>query len=194
MVPEMQNDVEKRWLTGPLEAFRVLVRFGPQILLLFLFLLMVFNLFLPRYFSPRWIFEAPLLLLVMNTVFSIMPFAFAAIALRGYLADGSTILLFSGSGMLALGSASLVSGWLGAQIDANTNLTIHNTGVLLASIFQFIGGLASLFRRSARGGKEQGSKSAAVSAYAGVIVLIFALSLAALYGYTPPFNGVTSRS
>jgi len=101
---------------------RAVVRVGPQLFFLFLILVILFDLFHPKYFSPGWNFEAPLLLLVTNAVFSIMALAVAAIELRGYLANDSATLLFLGSGMLALDSAFFVAGWLGAQVDANVNL------------------------------------------------------------------------
>ena len=95
MAPEMRENVERRWVRGILETLGALVRVGPQLLFLFLILVILFDRFLPKYLSPGWNFEAPLLLLVTNAGFSIM--AVAAIALRGYLAnDSATLLLFIG--------------------------------------------------------------------------------------------------
>jgi hypothetical protein len=51
-----------------LQVLRALLSLGPPLLALFLALLFLFNV-MPQSIPPGWIFEAPLLLLVLNTLF-----------------------------------------------------------------------------------------------------------------------------
>ena len=100
---EVGNTFEqKRWTRETLQTLRFLVGIGPPLLLFFVILVIVFNVLLPKYLPSTSIFEAPLFLLVMNTLFlSIIPFVVALIALRGYNAGGSANILFLGCGMLS---------------------------------------------------------------------------------------------
>ena len=80
-----RNDIEagyafenRRWLRETLQALRFLVGIGPALLLFFVILIIAFNFLLPRYLPLTWIIEAPLVLLVLNTLFlSIIPFVVA---------------------------------------------------------------------------------------------------------------------
>ncbi|MGA9349193.1 MAG: hypothetical protein WBW48_10370, partial [Anaerolineae bacterium] len=70
----------------------------------------------------RVVFEPPLLLPILNTVFlSAIPLAVAYIAARTYLVNDSLGFLLLGCGMLVWGSGGLIAGWLitppGGQID-----------------------------------------------------------------------------
>lgn len=180
----------RRWKgTRPqvLRSLQVLVRVGPPLLISFLILVMLFNMVLPQYFPGTLTFQAPLLLFVMDTLFSGTALALAVIILRGYLAGGSTNLLFFGCGMLSLSLASFIAGVLGAQA-ANASNTIHNTGVLLSSAFQFQGSLSLFVKQSSRRDRDKKKKTVAIFAFVAIFVFFAGLSFATLYGYTPPFR------
>ncbi len=85
----------------------------------------------------RAVFEPPLLLPILNTVFlCAMPLAVAYAAARVYLASGSLSLLLLGCGMLVLGSGGLVAGWLiGPSGGPNVAVTIYNIGVTTQATF-----------------------------------------------------------
>ena len=185
---KINNPIESRqWTEETLQTLRFLVGIGLPLLLFFVILVIVFNV-LPNYFPPTSIFEAPLLLLVMNTLFvSIIPFVVALISLRGYMEDGSVDLLFLGCGMLSFSLACFVAGWLGAQAQANFNLTIHNTGMLLASVFNLLAGITLYFRKSARRDGEK-QRRAGIFFYLGILIFTAGLSFATLSGYTPAFS------
>ncbi len=189
------NDIEtgstfekRRWTRETLQTLRFLVGMGPLLLLFFVILVIAFNFLLPRYLPPEWIIEAPLVLLVLNTLFlSIIPFVVALIALRSYTEGGSADLLFLGCGMLSFSSACFVAGWLGAQAQANFNITIHNTGVLLASVFNLLAGITLYLRKSARRDGEKQNR-AGIYVYLGILIFTGGLSFATLRGYTPAFS------
>jgi len=185
---KINNPIESRqWTEETLQTLRFLVGIGHPLLLFFVILVIVFNV-LPNYFPPTSIFEAPLLLLVMNTLFvSIIPFVVALIALRGYIEGGSANLLFFGCGMLSFTLACFIAGWLGAQAQANANLTIHNTGVLLASLFNLLAGVTLYLGKSAEKDGEKYKKNVGIFAYVGILIFTAGLSFAALRGYTPAF-------
>ncbi|MGZ6222565.1 MAG: PAS domain S-box protein, partial [Syntrophales bacterium] len=179
----------RRGIGETLQILHLLVVIGPPLLLFCVILVIVFNIFLPIYLPPRWIVEAPFLLLVLNTLFlSIIPFVVAVIALQGNIGGGSANLLFFGCGMLSLSLTCFVAGWFGAQAQANVNLTIHNTGVLLASLFTLLSSIALFFKEAPQKHGEKERKNTGILAYFGIILLIAALSFAALHGYTPAFN------
>jgi len=81
------------------------------------------------------VFEPPLLLPIMNTIFAgLIPIAVSIIAARGYLFSGLNSLLFMGCGMMTFGCAAVLAGWLiSGQQGPNVNVTIYNTGALLES-------------------------------------------------------------
>ncbi|MDD1718238.1 MAG: PAS domain S-box protein [Methanoregulaceae archaeon] len=186
---KVSNPIESRqWTEEALKILRILVGIGPPLLLFFVILVIVFNVLPPKYFPPTWIFEGPLLLLVMNTLFlSIIPFVVALIALRGYMEGSSVNLLFFGSGMLSFSLACFVAGFLGAQAQANANLTIHNTGILLASLFNLLASVMLYLRKSAREDGEKHNKNVGIFAYVGILIFTTGLSFATLRGYTPAF-------
>lgn len=80
----------------------------------------------------RAVFEPPLLLFILNTLFlSVVGFVVAYIAARGYVTGGPPSLLLLGCGVVALGSGGLVAGRLiGPPGGPNVNVTIFNTGAL----------------------------------------------------------------
>ena len=168
-------------------GLRVLFSLGRPILALLLALLFLFNV-MPHYIPPGWTFEAPFLLLVLNTIFlSLVPLLIAIYALRSYLGGGPSQVLFLGCGMLTFGLTSFIAGWYGDQAQANINLTIHNTGLLMTSVFFLLGGIISYFGKSIPQLEGKRKHAPPVIVFPGIVFFIILLLLAALQGYTPAF-------
>ncbi len=111
---EANKEIEgRRWTRETSDTLRFLVRVGLPLLILFAVLVIAFNIVLPPYLSPRWVVEAPLVLLAMNTLFGIICFVVALIALRACISGASVNLLLFGCGMLSLSLTWWVSGWFG---------------------------------------------------------------------------------
>src|SRR5512140_3943410 len=69
--------------------------------------------------------EPPFLLPILNTLFLFtLTCIVAYMAMRSYLADGSLPLLMLGSGVLALGTGSLVAGWVIDAYGPDATVTI----------------------------------------------------------------------
>jgi len=175
----------------------------------------VFNIVLPppAQFSKVLAFEPPFLNAILYTVFlAFTSFMVGYISFKSYIQNGWTFLVLLGSGALAWGSTSLLSGWLtnltflvllgsGALAWGSTSLlsgwltnlpsgpnpaiTISNTGALVASIFHVISGTWS------RGPSPQKSpkirRSIIILAYGGVLGFTALYTAAALEGMTPLF-------
>ena len=117
----------------------------------------------------------------------------AYISLKSYLSGGSRTILLLGSGVLAWGYASLVSGWLlGPPGGPNIAVTISNTGALFASLFHIASATTTRGAGSSR--DEQGRKTKLALAYGGVIVFLTTLTVLAFQGVTPPFFVLGSGS
>jgi PAS domain S-box-containing protein len=135
----------------------------------------------------RAVFEPPLLLPLLNTVFlSAIPFAVAYYLARGYVRSGSFNLLLLGCGMMILGTGAFLAGWLPASDGPNVNVTLYNVAALLGAVFH----VTSAIITSAGGisGEEpRGSNVKAILAYLGVLVFAALLTIASLQGALPPF-------
>jgi hypothetical protein len=90
-----------------------------------------------------FLYEPKYLLGVANTLFTaVIPVVVALFAARTYLRTGHFSVLLMGCGMLAFGLCAGSAGWVrGMQGGANSNVTIYNTGALLASLFHFTGAI-----------------------------------------------------
>jgi hypothetical protein len=132
------------------------------------------------------VFDPPLLLLVLNGLFlSIIPFVVAYVSARSYLLNGSRSLLYLGSGLVGLGSASLVAGSLiGLPGGANLNVTVFNTGVLAASILLL---LCTISVRSKALDTLRQRKLRLTAAYSGAVLFVGLFATAALQGVVPVF-------
>lgn len=77
----------------------------------------------------------PLLLPILNTVFQgVILLAGSFICAWGFMANGSWLAVLMGGGLLSLGLAAPVAGWLAIVAGQNVNVTIYNLGALLASL------------------------------------------------------------
>src|SRR5437870_8712164 len=131
----------------------------------------VFNIILPppAQFSRGLAFEPPFLNAILYTMFlAFTSFMVGYISFKSYMQNGWTFLVLMGSGALAWGSTSLLSGWLtNLASGPNAAITISNTGALVTSIFHVISGTWS------RGPSPQKSpkirKSIIILAYGGVL-------------------------
>jgi hypothetical protein len=149
----------------------------------------VFNIILPppAQFSKGLSFEPPFLNAILYTVFlAFTSFMVGYISFKSYIQNGWTFLVLLGSGALAWGSTSLLSGWLtNLPSGPNPAITISNTGALVASIFHVISGTWS------RGPSPQKSpkirSSIIILAYGGVLGFTALYTAAALEGMTPLF-------
>jgi hypothetical protein len=132
------------------------------------------------------VFDPPLLLLVLNGLFlSIMPFVVVYVSARSYLSTGSRTLLYLGSGLVVLGSASPIAGSLiGLPGGANLNVTVYNTGVLATSILLL---MCTISARSKASDTRASRKSRLTAAYSGAVLFVGLFTAAALQGIVPVF-------
>lgn len=133
------------------------------------------------------VFEPPLLLPLMNTVFlGIIPLFIAGIAFRTHRAGGSLGILLLGSGMLVFGLGSIAAGWLNS-LPGGTNITptIHNTAVCIGAIFSLAAVLLVLSGYSPKGTTRP--RSLPLLLYGGLAAFIALFSFAAVSGMVPPF-------
>jgi len=134
------------------------------------------------------VFEPPLLLPALNTLFvSVISFAVAYISARCYIKMGLSNVLLLGCGVLTFGTANLIAGWLITFTGSpNINVTIHNTGALLGSLFHAVGAMLPLPELVA-GKVSKRRKFGVVLVYLGVLVFIALVAIASLRGAFPPF-------
>jgi PAS domain S-box-containing protein len=164
---------------------------------LYIALIAVLHLALPQELAASLVFDPPVLMLVLNTVLLFgVSVAVAATAMRAYLASGATSILLLGCGVLALGSAALVGGWvrpLGGS--ANSSVTVHNLGVLLAAALHAMSAILTLVAAEPKRGAAT-RRSRLLAGYAGMFVAMGLITAATLGGLVPPFwmPGVGSTS
>ncbi|MDH5662692.1 MAG: hypothetical protein OEY92_06815, partial [Elusimicrobiota bacterium] len=134
------------------------------------------------------VFEPPLLLPVLNTLFvSLASFAVAYISAKCYLTTGLPNVLLLGCGVLTFGTANLIAGWLITFTGSpNINVAIHNTGALLGSLFHAAGAMLPL-PEIAAGKVSKRRKFVVVLVYLGVLVFIALVTIASLREAIPPF-------
>ena len=134
------------------------------------------------------VFEPPLLLPIMNTIFAgFIPIAVSIIAARTYFFSGLNSLLFMGCGMMTFGCGAVLAGWLiSGQQRPNVNVTIYNTAALLGSVFHALGAVLTLKKETPETMSERRNFKL-ILAYSGMLLLVFLLTLATFYGITPIF-------
>jgi PAS domain S-box-containing protein len=90
------------------------------------------------------VIEPPYLFPILNTVFLFLVSCVVAyVAMRSYLASGSSTILLLGTGVLVFGTGSFASGWTIVRWGVNVSATVHNAPLLLAAIFHICGVIAS---------------------------------------------------
>ena len=149
----------------------------------------VFNIILPppAQFSKGLAFEPPFLNAILYTVFlAFTSFMVGYISFKSYVQNGWTFLVLMGSGALAWGSTSLLSGWLtNLASGPNAAITISNTGALVASIFHLVS--ATWSKGPSLKKDPRIRRSILVLAYGNVLAVTTLLTVAALEGMTPLF-------
>ena len=139
--------------------------------------------------KPSLFFEPAWLLPLTNTLFvTVVCFVIAFIAARNYRMSGRGQVLLLGCGVFAFGVAAVLAAFLRSVpgTGANLNVTVYNTGALVAAIFHFIAALILLSGIS----PETGSKRKglwAVGTYAGLAVFMALFTTASVRGMVPPF-------
>jgi len=127
-------------------------------------------------------------MLVLNTIFLFgVSIAVSRVAMRAYLASGSSSILLLGCGVLALGGAALAGGWvrpLGGT--ANTSVTVHNLGVLLGAIFHAMSALLTLLKGDPERIIERRWRKL-LFGFAGTLALITIIIIATILGMVPLF-------
>ena len=151
-------------------------------------LIAILYIALPRNLAASLVFDPPVLMLVLNTVFLFgISFAVFTTASRAYLASGSSNILLLGCGVLALGGAALAGGWvrpLGGT--ANSSVTIHNLGVLLGSILHCMSALLTLLKVEPEQIVERRRQKLLVG-FAGTLIVIALIIASTIRGVVPLF-------
>ena len=148
-----------------------------------------FNIILPppAQFSKGLAFEPPFLNAILYTVFlAFTSFMVGYISFKSYMQNSWTFLVLMGSGAIAWGSTSLLSGWLtNLPSGPNAAITISNTGALVASIFHLVS--ATWSKGPSLKKDPRIRRSILVLAYGSVLAVTTLLTVAALEGMTPLF-------
>ena len=146
-------------------------------------LIIIFGLLHPSagVIEPSYLFP------ILNTVFLFLVSCVVAyVAMRSYLATGSSPILLLGTGVLVFGTGSFASGWTIDRWGVNVSATVHNAPLLLAAIFHIAGVIASA--------KEQPPETDPVrrrwklfTAYISAPVFVFSVFLLSVKGIMPQF-------
>ena len=133
------------------------------------------------------VFEPPLLLALLNTLFlGLFPLLIAFFAYRLFRLSGSYCILLLGCGLLVMGLGSISAGWLNGLPDgSNLTPTIHNTAF-------FFGGLLIISAVSLISAGPWRSRAGTgplipVLCYGCAAAFVAGLSLADVYGFVPVF-------
>jgi len=147
----------------------------------------VFNLLLPTssQLSKSLVFDSPLLFIGLQAVFLTLTSSLVGyMSLKGYLQTGSTTLILMGTGALAWGTGSFISGFFPTQ--PNVGIVISNTGALVASLFHLTSAIIALGSISARA-RPGLRKPFLVIAYTGVLGFSGIFAIMSASGMVPPF-------
>jgi PAS domain S-box-containing protein len=138
--------------------------------------------------QTRAVFESPLLILVLNTLFlGILFLVVAYIAGRVYLKTGSSSVLLTGCGMLTFGLCAIPAGWLtGMSGCPNITVTMHNTGALVGAFFLALGSILNLAGRKSPDQRGTG-KQKVTAAYGCVCIFVVIFTFATVKDLVPSF-------
>jgi len=133
--------------------------------------------------SNAVVYEDRIVLALLNTIFlSGISFVIAFLSAEGYLRGGAVRMLLLGSAVLSFGVSSLIAGWIIFVKGPNAVVTMHNTGVFVASL---------LYLGSVNVGNNLASnnvrRTRLLIAYAGIVILEGLLTYATLTGMLPVF-------
>ena len=154
---------------------------------LIILLIAALHLASPTHPVTRLVFEPPLILPILNTVFLfIVACVVSYIAMRAYLVAGSPTTLLLGCGVLTLGTGALFAGWLIGPGGPNATATVFNVSALVASIFHIIAALVDFTGKRLETDQKRKQRKL-VLGYLSVVVFVVILSALSDAGITPPF-------
>jgi len=138
--------------------------------------------------SWTYVYEPPGLLFILNSIFITgLGLIVAGLSVRSYLRSGFVSILMLGCGVVAFGLSAFTAGWLiRPPHGPNEALTIHNVGVLFASICFFLSSLSASLGKGVETAKPQRALKAGL-AYLMVILSVTLLTGATILGSIPPF-------
>jgi PAS domain S-box-containing protein len=155
--------------------------------LLFLILIAVLYLLSRNLSFARFVFEPPLLLPLLNTVFLfIVGCIVSYVAMKAYQVSGSSTTLLLGCGVLTLGTGALLAGWLIGPGGPNVTATVFNVAALVASILHVIAAITD-FTEKPRETDQKHKQRKLLLSYLSVILFVIILSILSDTGITPPF-------
>jgi len=151
-------------------------------------LIAILYIALPRSLAASLIFDPPVVMLVLNSLFLFgVSVAVSAIAIRAYNASGAFNVLLLGCGVLALGCGALAAGVVRTLgWEANTSVAIHNLSALLAAVLHAVGALLTLLNAEPEQ-RVKRRRPKLLSSYAGTLILITIITVATLRGIVPLF-------
>ncbi|MDD5169919.1 MAG: hypothetical protein PHN75_13960, partial [Syntrophales bacterium] len=133
------------------------------------------------------VMEPPFLFPILNTVFiSLVSLVVAGIAMRSYLATGSSTILLLGAGVLMFGTGSFASGWTISRWGANVSSTVHNALLFLAAIFHFAGVVVSSLELPPEGDRLS-RRWKLFAAYASAPIIVSSIFFLSASGIMPQF-------
>ena len=134
------------------------------------------------------VFEAPILLAFLNTIFlCVIPLVVAFAAAKSHRATGVFAFLMIGCGLVFFGVSSFYAGWVMPLAGGpNPTVTLHNLGSLFASIFQIAS--VHFFMQELVGVSEMKNRVYRYEIlYAGIIVLVSITAVLAFRENLPIF-------
>jgi len=136
----------------------------------------------------RTVFKFPLIPVVGYFFAAAVASVVAYISAKSYLQDGSPLILLLGSGVLALGSSSLLAGLTIGYMGGTGNIagTIYETGLLVASALHFQSAFAALLGAPSQE-ELQNRRTWVILANLGVVTTITLVTIATFQGVTPAF-------
>ena len=155
--------------------------------LLCLALMVVLHLTSPTHPITRMVFEPPLLLPILNSIFVFLVGCIVSyLAIRSYLSRGLPTILYFGCGMLSLGSGVFIAGWLIGPWGPNVTSTIFTLSVFLSSVFYMAGVIVNVMERPPEADLAVRRRKL-VTVYPGLLALVALIALATIAGIIPPF-------
>jgi hypothetical protein len=134
------------------------------------------------------VYEAPILLAVLNTIFlCAIPLGVAYMAAKSHQSTGVLSFLLVGCGLVFFGVSSFYAGWVMPLAGGpNPTVTLHNLGSLFAGLFQFAG--VHFFVQELAGVPEKGPRFQRYGIiYAGIFIFVSILAALAFWGGLPVF-------
>jgi PAS domain S-box-containing protein len=160
---------------------------NPEFIPVYAVAVLLLSLYLihPDLRSSKYVLELTWLHLVLSTVVLLgVSIPIAYLSLRIYLQRGFINVFLLGCGILLIGSAYFVVGWM-ARKSLNYSSIMYNIGVLCASFLYYLSALSTVLGASRKIDLSR-KKLIAVSAYIGILMSVGLLTVAVFYDVVPP--------